>query len=149
MSSIADDRIPEGVEVSAQQARSTSHRTLKRQPEDERGGVKRRIFAGIDRVQTLRNAPIPWGGSILPKLSGLAIATNPAVSFRERSRRDLLAALSRTWGSCKKSSATKLVVLVGQIAIAVRNVSGRKRWSKLSEWLRPEPPASRQFGMAS
>jgi exodeoxyribonuclease V alpha subunit len=32
----------------------------------------------------------------------------------------------------------KLVVLVGQkkaVAIAVRNVSGRQRWSKLSEWL--------------
>ena len=46
----------------------------------------------------------------------------------------------------------KLVVLVGQkkaIAIAVRNVSGRRRWSKLSEWLRPKPPFSRQFGMAS
>src|SRR6476660_4446774 len=41
----------------------------------------------------------------------------------------------------------KLVVLVGQkkaIAIAVRNVSGRKRWSKLSEWLRPKPPVSRR-----
>jgi hypothetical protein len=33
---------------------------------------------------------------------------------------------------------TRLVVLVGQkkaIAIAVRNVSGRRRWSKLAEWL--------------
>jgi len=33
-------------------------------------------------------------------------------------------------------------VLVGQkkaIAIAVRNVSGRRRWSKLQEWLRPGP----------
>jgi exodeoxyribonuclease V alpha subunit len=32
----------------------------------------------------------------------------------------------------------KLVVLVGQkkaVAIAVRNVSGRRRWPKLSEWL--------------
>ena len=32
----------------------------------------------------------------------------------------------------------RLVVLVGQkkaIAIAVRNVSGRRRWSKLDEWL--------------
>jgi exodeoxyribonuclease V alpha subunit len=32
----------------------------------------------------------------------------------------------------------KLVVLVGQkkaVAIAVRNVSGRRRWSKLCEWL--------------
>jgi exodeoxyribonuclease V alpha subunit len=40
----------------------------------------------------------------------------------------------------------KLVVLAGQkkaVAIAVRNVSGRRRWSKLAEWLRmhssPEP----------
>src|SRR5215831_3641683 len=34
----------------------------------------------------------------------------------------------------------RLVVVVGQkkaIAIAVRNVSGRRRWSKLAEWLRP------------
>jgi exodeoxyribonuclease V alpha subunit len=37
----------------------------------------------------------------------------------------------------------QLVVLVGQkkaIAIAVRNVSGRRRWSKLAEWLRPASP---------
>jgi exodeoxyribonuclease V alpha subunit len=35
----------------------------------------------------------------------------------------------------------KLVMLVGQkkaVAIAVRNVSGRRRWSKLSEWLKPQ-----------
>ena len=35
----------------------------------------------------------------------------------------------------------RLVVLVGQkkaIAIAVRNVSGRRRWSKLSEWLKSQ-----------
>jgi hypothetical protein len=35
----------------------------------------------------------------------------------------------------------RLVVLVGQkkaIAIAVRNVSGRRRWSKLKEWLRAD-----------
>jgi hypothetical protein len=30
------------------------------------------------------------------------------------------------------------------IAIAVRNVSGRRRWSKLGEWLRPRAPVSRQ-----
>jgi exodeoxyribonuclease V alpha subunit len=32
----------------------------------------------------------------------------------------------------------RLVVLVGQkkaVAIAIRNVSGRRRWSKLGEWL--------------
>src|SRR5437016_13063974 len=36
----------------------------------------------------------------------------------------------------------RLVVLVGQrkaVAIAVRNVSGRRRWSKLGERLRPSP----------
>ena len=35
----------------------------------------------------------------------------------------------------------RLVVLVGQkkaVAIAVRNVSGRRRWSKLKEWLGAE-----------
>jgi len=39
--------------------------------------------------------------------------------------------------------------LVGQkkaVAIAVRNVSGRRRWSKLSEWLRPGTPLSRRIG---
>jgi exodeoxyribonuclease V alpha subunit len=44
----------------------------------------------------------------------------------------------------------KLVVLVGQkkaVAIAVRNCSGRRRWSKLQEWLRPGRPLSRQIGM--
>src|SRR5262245_26017018 len=37
----------------------------------------------------------------------------------------------------------RLVVLVGQknaVAIAVRNVSGRRRWSKLQEWLSPKLP---------
>jgi exodeoxyribonuclease V alpha subunit len=40
----------------------------------------------------------------------------------------------------------KLVVLVGQkkaIAIAVRNVSGRRRWSKLSEWLASKSSSTR------
>ena len=36
----------------------------------------------------------------------------------------------------------QLVVLVGQKK--VRNVSGRRRWSKLAEWLRPGSPVSRQ-----
>jgi len=38
----------------------------------------------------------------------------------------------------------KLVVLVGQkkaVAISVKNVSGRRRWSKLDEWLAGERPA--------
>ena len=39
----------------------------------------------------------------------------------------------------------KLVVLVGQkkaVAIAVKNVSGRRRWSKLDEWLRGDGAAT-------
>jgi exodeoxyribonuclease V alpha subunit len=43
----------------------------------------------------------------------------------------------------------RLVVLVGQkkaVAIAVRNVSGRRRWSKLDEWLRPRPLQASQIG---
>jgi exodeoxyribonuclease V alpha subunit len=46
----------------------------------------------------------------------------------------------------------KKLVLVGQkkaVAIAVRNVSGRRRWSKLQEWLRPNPTLARQIGVAS
>ena len=46
----------------------------------------------------------------------------------------------------------RLVVLVGQkkaVAIAVRNISGRKRWSKLSEWLSAAPSASRLSVIAS
>src|SRR5262249_5684037 len=45
----------------------------------------------------------------------------------------------------------RLVVLVGQkkaIAIAVHNASGRRRWSKLMEWLRPCSPVSRWIGVA-
>ena len=45
----------------------------------------------------------------------------------------------------------RLVVLVGQkkaIAIAVRNVSGRRRWSKLGEWLRSGALLSQQVGIA-
>ena len=44
----------------------------------------------------------------------------------------------------------RLVVLVGQkkaIAIAVRNISGRRRWSKLGEWLAFPCPPSRQVGL--
>jgi UvrD-like helicase C-terminal domain len=44
----------------------------------------------------------------------------------------------------------RLVVLVGQkkaVAIAVGNVSGRRRRSKLQEWLRPGPFYSRPIGM--
>jgi exodeoxyribonuclease V alpha subunit len=46
----------------------------------------------------------------------------------------------------------RLVLLVGQkkaVAIAVRNVSGRRRWSKLAEWLYPGSSFSRRIGPAN
>ena len=42
----------------------------------------------------------------------------------------------------------RLVVLVGQpkaVAIAVRDVSGRRRWSKLWEWLGTASNVTRRF----
>jgi hypothetical protein len=39
----------------------------------------------------------------------------------------------------------QLVVLEEAIAIAVRNVSGRRRWSKLAEWLRLVRPSDRNL----
>jgi exodeoxyribonuclease V alpha subunit len=48
------------------------------------------------------------------------------------------AMLQRNLRSTGVTRGKRLVVLVGQkkaVAIAVRNVSGRRRWSKLSEWL--------------
>ena len=42
----------------------------------------------------------------------------------------------------------KLVVLVGQrkaVAIAVKNVSGRRRWSKLDEWFELSPATAREL----
>jgi ATP-dependent exoDNAse (exonuclease V) alpha subunit len=44
----------------------------------------------------------------------------------------------------------RLVVLAGQkkaIAIAVRNVSGRRRWSRLNEWLASKTSASADHGI--
>jgi hypothetical protein len=49
---------------------------------------------------------------------------------------DILVALAETAGEKKA------------VAIAVRNISGRRRWSKLHEWLRPGPSLSRSIGMA-
>ena len=41
----------------------------------------------------------------------------------------------------------RLVIIVGQrkaAAIAVRNASGRRRWTKLKDWLSPDPKLSRR-----
>jgi exodeoxyribonuclease V alpha subunit len=49
-------------------------------------------------------------------------------------------------------TSKRLVVLVEQkkaVAIAVRHASGRQRWSKLAEWLRPCSPVSRRIVASS
>jgi len=46
------------------------------------------------------------------------------------------------------TSGKRLVVIVGQrkaVAIAVKNVSGRRRWSKLNEWLGRPPATARHI----
>jgi hypothetical protein len=58
---------------------------------------------------------------------------------------------SITVTGCAVGLASPYSVLVGQkkaVAIAVRNMSGRRRWSKLSEWLRPRPPVAWHIGTA-
>jgi exodeoxyribonuclease V alpha subunit len=48
------------------------------------------------------------------------------------------AMLQRNLTYTRLTRGKRLVVLVGQrkaVAIAVKNVSGRRRWSKLNEWL--------------
>jgi hypothetical protein len=54
---------------------------------------------------------------------------------------------STSWKRCcfvasenDRARGKRLVILLGQkkaVAIAVKNVSGRRRWSKLREWLNP------------
>jgi exodeoxyribonuclease V alpha subunit len=46
----------------------------------------------------------------------------------------------------------RLLVLIGQkkaIAIAVRNVAGRRRWSKLRDWLMQKPTTHAYHGGAN
>ena len=61
------------------------------------------------------------------------------MSLRRRSRSlDEIVEAKRNLLYTGVTRGKKLVVLVGQkkaVAIAVRNVSGRRRWSKLNEWL--------------
>jgi hypothetical protein len=67
------------------------------------------------------------------------LANDAGVAIRQQVERFCLLYTGITRGK-------RLVVLVGQkkaVAIAVRNASGRRRWSKLREWLRPTESAVR------
>jgi ATP-dependent exoDNAse (exonuclease V) alpha subunit len=73
--------------------------------------------------------------------SGHAVPSESRETMNRRPRRMLQRNLLYTG----VTRSRRLVVLVGQkqaIAIAVRNASGRRRWSKLAERLAPKTPVS-------
>ena len=84
-------------------------------------------------------------------LGGTPHGPSPSLSTRRRDRRSseypavVIPVLTQHYAMLQRNllytgvtRGKRLVVLVGQkkaVAIAVRNVSGRRRWSKLDEWL--------------
>jgi ATP-dependent exoDNAse (exonuclease V) alpha subunit len=98
----------------------------------------------MEATRVLRSSPNRDAGVHLPRSNTDHFLTNAWEVPRPLIKRNLL--------YTGVTRGKKLVVLVGQkkaVAIAVRNVSGRRRWSKLQEWLRPNPSLSRQIGVAS
>jgi MFS family permease len=82
-------------------------------------------------------------GGVVAVFMGERSVSSPTQESRARSSRE-----SKP-DSHGVTRGRKLVVLVGQkkaIAIAVRNVSGRRRWSKLAEWLRHAEPGNGRAG---
>ena len=79
----------------------------------------------------------------------IAVCASSPTVFCTRTKRQNSRALRRSRGRVGLSVALlytgvtrgkRLVILLGQkkaVAIAVKNVSGRRRWSKLREWLNP------------
>ena len=57
--------------------------------------------------------------------------------------------MSRTpLGICVFASSMMRPTAASGSSAAVRKASGRQRWSKLAEWLRPCSPVSRRIGAA-
>jgi hypothetical protein len=93
--------------------------------------VTRRDLGGVE-TRSKRATPMKLLAGRLETRSALSITTQ---SWGVRSTAFFYTGITR---------GKRLVVLVGQkkaIAIAVRNVSGRRRWSKLDEWLRLGAPS--------
>ena len=93
-----------------------------------------------NKICTAGASPSLRGGSTN---SALQLSKYPAVVIPVLTQH--YAMLQRSLLYTGVTRGKRLVVLVGQkkaIAIAVRNVSGRRRWSKLNEWL--AAPAGRQ-----
>src|SRR5258708_511120 len=89
----------------------------------------RAVASGIGELDAL----VPAYGATIHKSQG---SEYPAVVIPVMTQH--YAMLQRNLLYTGVTRGKKLVVLIGQkkaIAIAVRNVSGRRRWSKLKEWL--------------
>jgi exodeoxyribonuclease V alpha subunit len=97
----------------------------------------RAVRYGFDKLDTL----VPAYAATIHKSQG---SEYPAVVIRMLTQH--YAMLRRNLLYTGVTRGKQLVVLVGQkkaVAIAVRNVSGRRRWSKLNEWLAGGPRAER------
>jgi len=97
----------------------------------------------------LRITSSSWGGPYAASIHKSQGSEYPAVVIPLMTKH--YAMLQRNLLYTGVTRGKRLVVLVGQkkaVAIAVRNISGRRRWSKLQEWLRPGPSLSRPIGMA-
>jgi exodeoxyribonuclease V alpha subunit len=95
-----------------------------------------------DLRQPIRHIPIRWLDVLVPAYAATIHKSQgseyPAVIIPVPTQH--CAMLQRNLLYTGVTRGKRLVVLVGQkkaIAIAVRNVSGRRGWSKLGEWLRP------------
>jgi hypothetical protein len=123
-------------------ARTGSQSLRKKKPGSPRGGLRTGEKSWNMNKQTLSVGEAA-GNGVRPR-SSESVASLPL------SRPDASRHLSRvaSWRIVSVSGAADGVVHLVQrvvdrekaIAIAVRNVSGRRRWSKLAEWLRPKSP---------
>src|SRR5215207_11520673 len=115
-------------------------RFLRTSPPTSADGIEKYLSSGMIRgvgPVTRRSSCVPsarrYSTSSRRRRTGCARLTASDRSRCQHSRR-----LQRNLLYTGVTRDKRLVVLVGQkkaVAIAVRNVSGRRRWSKLGEWL--------------
>jgi ATP-dependent exoDNAse (exonuclease V) alpha subunit len=111
--------------------------TARRERHDRRSHCSQPIFGGVAGIRSGTSTPQTIAGAAtIHKSQG---SEYPAVIIPVLTQHYPM--LQRNLLYTGVTRGKRLVVLVGQkkaIAIAVRNVSGRRRWSKLKEWLRDE-----------
>ena len=94
--------------------------------------VRRSVYQAAEKLDPYLNVEIEIA------VSGLQVAPNRRRHQRNRDLGTSFWCENAFSAACYLTRGKRLVVLVGQkkaAAIAVKNVSGRRRWSKLDEWL--------------